>query len=273
MIQARLLLLAALTASIVSCRDRATDTPDRAHAPQDLGIQTDDGVRIASTLYPVTRQRAAGLVLVHALGSDRGSWSLFASRAQQAGYMCLAIDIRGHGESVMRHGERISYRTFNTTDWMAALYDIRAAKTFLLEKGADPDNLGIVGASIGANLALQYAVRDEDIQAVVMLSPGLEYKGVGTLDEIVAYGKRPSMLVTTKGDSYSASSCATLKAAAPGFCELREYSGSAHGTDILAAFPLSVDQVLLWLESIIGPEAAAASRSREGETATPTARP
>jgi pimeloyl-ACP methyl ester carboxylesterase len=252
---------------MVSCRDQAADPPDASRVTRDLTLQTEDGVRIASTLYPVVRDRPAALVLVHALGSDRASWSLFASRAQRAGYMCIAIDVRGHGDSTMHNDKRISYREFNTADWMAALYDIRAAKAMLLDRGADPDNVAVVGASIGANLALQYAARDPEIQAVVMLSPGLTYKGVDSLDAIRAYGKRPSMLVTAKGDSYSASSCATLKSAAPGFCELREYSGSAHGTDVFAAFPLSVSQVLMWLDSIIGPEAAAANRARTKDSA------
>ncbi|MBN2307672.1 MAG: hypothetical protein JXR94_01800, partial [Candidatus Hydrogenedentes bacterium] len=58
----------------------------------------------------------------------------------------------------------------------------------------------------------------------------------------------------------SASSCGSLKKLAPGFSELREYAGAYHGTDIFVARPLSTEQVLLWLDSIIGCEAASAGQ-------------
>jgi alpha-beta hydrolase superfamily lysophospholipase len=196
------------------------------------------------------------------LGSDRSQWDAFARRAQREGYASIAIDLRGHGDSLPPSGSEVSYKSFETADWLGALQDIDAAKAALLQHGADPENLAVVGASIGANLALRYAVAHQDIQAVVMLSPGLDYRGIQTEPDVLAYGKRPSLMLTTTGDSYSATSCTTLKALSPGFCELREYGGATHGTDILDAEQASTDQIFLWLSHIIGPEAAAANRAQ-----------
>jgi len=248
------LLRAALaTAGLVLC---ACGAPHKAPPDntRDIAFATSDGVEIAATVYPVDAPKPPGLVLVHMLGADRHAWGPFALRAQRAGYLCLAFDLRGHGDSRARGAESLSYRQFSTADWLAAVEDIGAAKRALLEQGADPENLAVVGASIGANLALSYAVGQEDVPAVVLVSPGLDYKGIKIEEAIVAYGRRPVLLMTSAGDSYSAMSCTTLKRAAPGLCELREYKGATHGTALFDVSVTAIEQVLLWLKPIIGPQ-------------------
>ena len=217
-------------------------------------MTTADGVKLGATLYPVQGAKPPGLILVHMLGSERRTWEAFALQAQRKGYACLAFDLRGHGESTTRNGATIAYRTFKTQDWLEAVNDIDAAKKALIENGADPENLAVAGASIGANLALIYALDHKDIAAVVLISPGLEYHGVKTQQAAADYGKRPLLLLDTEGDSYSAASCATLKRNASGLCELREYHGSAHGNDLLDTTPAAIEQILLWLKPIIGPK-------------------
>ncbi|GAF94424.1 unnamed protein product, partial [marine sediment metagenome] len=206
-----------------------------------------------ATLYAAREPQGPGLILLHELGGNRHRWEPFAVRAQRAGYHCLAIDLRGHGESTTQHVRRLTYRNFTRDDWLAVRQDIDAAKHALLDQGADPDNLALVGASIGANLALHYAVDNYDIQAVVLVSPGLDYKGVKTETEIAAYGKRPVLLMSAEGDAYATASCAALNNAAVGLCELRQYPGAAHGADLFAASTSATEQVFLWLVPIIGP--------------------
>ena len=222
-------------------------------ARRDVSITTADGVSLAGTLYPAG-PNAPGLVLVHALGSTRQAWDRFAQKAQQVGYSVIAFDIRGHGQSITQNGSDIAYRTFRTKDWLGAINDIDAARTFLINSGADPKNTVIAGASIGANLALHYAVKFPDVPAIVMISPGLDYKGLTTRAKLVEFGERPVLLMTSTGDSYSAASCSTLKDIALGHCELREYAGTAHGTDLLDTSPTALEQIFVWLKPIIGPQ-------------------
>lgn len=226
-------------------------TSNTTHGTRELPLQSRDGVELHATLFPCAASTPPGLILVHGAGQDRRAWEPFARRAQQEGYLCLAFDLRGHGESLRKGADTLSYRRFTTEDWRAVGEDIRAAQQAIVEAGADPDNLALVGASIGANLALQYAVDHPGIQALVLLSPGLDYRGIKTESAIAAYGMRPALLMTSEGDSYSAATCATLKARAAGFCEVRTYPGSAHGTDILAASPNALEQVFTWLKPIL----------------------
>ncbi|HIJ64852.1 MAG TPA: alpha/beta fold hydrolase [Candidatus Hydrogenedentes bacterium] len=238
--------------------------PHRASS-EDVALTTSDGLTIAATVYRAGRSAPAGLVLVHMLGTDRESWAPFASQAQQAGYMCIALDLRGHGDSKRQETGRLSYKKFTREDWYAALNDIAAAKHMLLSEGADPDNLAVVGASIGANLALNYAVADGDIQAVVLVSAGLDYQGIATEAAMQVYGReRPALLIVARDDAYAAESCRALQAASPGFCELREYPGAAHGTNLLDASDGAVDQVLHWLDAVIGAGAGTGGQATSG---------
>ena len=235
---------------ILACRG---PSPQDGSLHEDLVLKSSDGVSLGATVYPVKEPNPPGLVLVHMLGADRRTWGPFAERAQRSGYMCVAVDLRGHGDSRIIGGQRVSYKDFAAQDWLATLKDIEAARRALIERGVNPKNVALVGASIGANLVLNYAVDQNDVPAIVLVSPGLDYKGVKTDTQIAAYGKRPCLLVTSEGDSYAASSCATLKKAASGLCELREYTGSAHGTNIFDASQTAIDEVLLWLKPILKP--------------------
>jgi len=222
----------------------------------DLVFDSADGIPLHATVYRPTNAAKSppGLILVHMVGSNRGAWESFAMRAQRDGYLCLAFDARGHGESTGGTGQDLSYRRFTTQDWLSVRGDVAAAHKALLENGAHPNDVAVVGASIGANLALLYSSDHSDIAATVMVSPGLDYKGVETEQAIQKLGKRPVLLVTSQGDSYSAESCAALKKAASGLCELREYAGSAHGTNLVDGAANAAEDILLWLRPIIGPK-------------------
>ncbi|NUM55307.1 MAG: alpha/beta fold hydrolase [Candidatus Hydrogenedentes bacterium] len=238
-----------------SCSKSATAPNGSA---RDLTFATSDGYEIAATMYPVNRPKPAGLILVPMLGTTRDRWTSFANAAQAQGFMSISIDPRGHGGSAMRDGAKTSYKSFDTEDWLGVTNDIAAAKRALIDAGADPENIAIVGASIGANLALRYATADPEIQAVAMVSPGKDYHGVTVEDAIVKMSNRPVLLMDAIGDSYSSETCNALKALAKGHCELHEYPGAAHGTDLLDTNENAPGQILLWLSAIIGPEAARA---------------
>ncbi len=220
--------------------------------PEDIIFVSDDGFTLSAALYAPQAQAPPGLILAHRYGDDRSVWNGFAEAARGWGVMTLALDLRGHGDSRMRDGERIQYRQI--PDWRAGLRDIRAAKSALLAHGADPNNLAVAGEGLGANLALLYALEDPDMQAVVMLSPGLDYQGVEIEKAMGTLQDCPSLLMTSEGDSYAAMSANALHAAAPVFSELRAWPGAAHGTDLFASRPEAIRFVLHWLQKIIAPD-------------------
>lgn len=223
--------------------------------PRDLSLLTQDGARIVGTLYAPTRTRPAGLILVPARGGNRSDFVLFAEKAQQEGYLSLAIDRSDSGEP--------------DGDPQPALNDIDAARLALLNAGADPENLAIVGARGGANLAIAYAAAHDDIQAAVLLSPIRTDSGISAEDAVRRYGRRPLLLMVSSDDALAYATCRSLREAAAGHCEIREYEGQASGTEIFDAAATSCGQALLWLTEIIGPDAARRNRQLGSTTPTP----
>ena len=192
------------------------------------------------------------------LGRDRSDWNGFASTLSNnsIGYAVLSIDLRGHGESLDQNGKAISFQSFTPNDFNKMVLDVKAAKQFLVtQKGINPNEIAIVGASIGANVALNYAASDPSIRAVVLLSPGLNYKGVITSDSIRKY-VNPIYMATGGKDRIAGNDPQTLCNEINCGNKLKVYQdSSSHGTDLFLDKSLNppLDKlVLLWLDATFG---------------------
>ena len=168
-----------------------------------------------------------GVLLLHMLGGERSDWAAtgFDRQLNQQGYATLAIDLRGHGQSG------------SDVDWALAEEDLLSVwEWFTSQPEIDPANSMIIGASIGSNLALRTATNAPSVKAVVMLSPGLNYREVTTDDAIAAFD-RPVLLVAMDADGYAADSVIQLNElnATQTTAEISE--GSAHGTRMFGAYP------------------------------------
>lgn len=248
-----ILALLLLLGGLVSCQDRPADPPAVPPA-KDISFTTEDGLALHATVYPADAPSPPGLLLVHGRGTERGEWTGFARDAQREGYMSLAIDLRGHGESAMQDARRVTYQSFLEEEWADAVFDVDAAFTALLEQGADPANIAIIGTDLGATLALRHGAKNDAIQAAVLLSPGLDHEGMKLLDALESFAPRPLLVVTTENDAYASMSAREIIDAAPASAELREYYGSAHGTNILIVSKQATGQILTFLNSVIGPK-------------------
>ncbi|MFC1752765.1 alpha/beta hydrolase [Thermoproteota archaeon] len=207
----------------------------------EFSAQTEDYKDIAGTLYDVGAERNA--ILLHMMGKDRTTWDNFVPVLINAGYNVVAIDLRGHGES---SGD---WHDFVKQEFSDTYLDVKSAKEHLDEQGMTGDVV-IIGASIGANAALKYAVEDTDVKQIVMLSPGLDYRGMTTKDVISSY-TGSMMLVVSENDIYARQSGTELFASARMPEEKKnyvQYTGKAHGTDMFAENPLA-DDIVDWLKT------------------------
>ncbi|MEM5777602.1 MAG: alpha/beta fold hydrolase [Candidatus Aenigmatarchaeota archaeon] len=211
-----------------------------------VSFKTDDGFVIYGNLYEPENANGKALILIHMLRTDKSYWQSFAEKLKQNGYTVLAIDLRGHGESVFKNNKKITWQEFNENDFRNMVLDVKAAKLFLIEKGIDEKKIGLIGASIGANTALNYAVTDEEIRFVVLLSPGLNYKGVSTEEAIKVYD-RPIFIASSKEDEPSASSSQKLYELASGQKTLKMYENAGHGTWMFEKTNLE-EELIEWLK-------------------------
>jgi dienelactone hydrolase len=208
-----------------------------------VNLTTSDAINLKATYYPPkdSTVRADALLLLHEAYDDSRSWDSFARAAQERGYAVLALDLRGHGQS---GGEK----TFDST----MDNDVDAALAWLKASPAvNSDRIGIVGASLGANLALRGGVRYPEIKSVIMLSPGMLLWKIDIAKAIVDYGPRPLLLVVSKEDAYPAGTVQTLNEQALGYHQLQIYPGAEHGTKMMMPHPDLTPLMLDWLQKTI----------------------
>ena len=197
---------------------------------QRVTFRAEDGTTISGTWYEPSSRPAPAVILVHMLGRSRQDWDDVAERLTAAGIGALAIDLRGHGESANGPtGEGGSYS--------AMTQDVAAAARFLRTKAeVVPSRIGILGASIGASLAVLDAASDPAVASLALLSPSLDYRGLRIEAAARKYGNRPMLLVASDDDAYARRSVADLqKTGTPR--ELVQLSGAGHGTNMLRRSP------------------------------------
>ncbi|MHC4914496.1 MAG: alpha/beta hydrolase family protein, partial [Planctomycetota bacterium] len=125
--------------------------------------------------------KAPAVILTHMLNRTKEDWTPLVGRLTAAGFAVVAYDVRGHGKSVDASGKPGSWKAFKAADWLAAEKDVGRVLDWLLEKkkdAVDPERVALCGGSIGANLSLRALVRFTGMRGAVLLSPGLDYKGV-----------------------------------------------------------------------------------------------
>lgn len=257
-------LLIFLTALIGSCavRTEDADTPGDQNGSgetqvliesRQVFIETSDSLTIVGSLELVTGvERSPACLLVHMLGSDRSSYSEFQQKLLNAGISSLAIDMRGHGDSTADGS--LNYRDFRAEEWSAVVNDIKAGMDFLRSlHSIDSAHIGIVGASIGANLAVVAASeenRDEvenTASCLVLLSPGINYREVRPLQFARDLGHIPVYIASAEEDMQSYRGSQSLSQAARGG-ELFSFPGSDHGTDLFDVHMNFMDDLVAWLE-------------------------
>ena len=144
---------------------------------------------------------------------------------------------------------------------------MRQLKDNPLFRHLDLNHVGIVGSSIGSNTALAGSQMIPDkVHALVLLSPGLDYKGITTSIPIVKY-KNPVMIVASEQDPYAFESSQLLYKWAIGDKAVRLYDNIGHGTDMLHFYPKLQDEVTTWLNKYLQPGKVAIQTEASEETA------
>lgn len=197
--------------------------------PKIITLEAADGVKIAA-LSGVAPKSTLGVAFLHMLGGSKEQWQATADSAWHQGMTVIAPDFRGHGANVTQPAPALE-----ASDYYAMSRDVAASVSWLRSQGAQ--KIALVGASIGANLALRAAADDAGINTVVLLSPGLDYKGISTRDALERYGKRPLLIIASSEDNYSARSSTNLDSLASGAHQLLMLSNAGHGTTMLNRDP------------------------------------
>ncbi|MBI5957170.1 MAG: alpha/beta fold hydrolase [Chloroflexi bacterium] len=219
-----------------------TVTPQPTEAELPVLISASDGLVLRGTFYAAAVRPAPGVLLLHQRGSDRSSWDVLAQRLQALNYAVLAIDLRGYGE------------TGGAEDWTLAPGDVRATLQQLATlSGVSPERIVVIGASVGANLGLNACADYSGCMAAVLLSPGLDYRGITTAEAVARLGFRPMLIAAGENDRNNPADSVTLDGSAAGDHQLVIYPENAHGTALFDVRPELLDLIVNWLSVRVAP--------------------
>ena len=212
---------------------------------QKVSFETSDGVRIIGNYW---QGSGKAVLLLHMMPATKESWNKFAKALNNENITVLAVDLRGHGESTKQGGTTLNFMEFDDSEHKASINDVEAAVGYLKQKNAS--KIYIVGASIGANLALQYQSEHEEIEKTVLLSAGINYRGVLTESAALKLTDRQRVfLAAGTMDGTAADAVKKLASLTRGQKEVEIYNASAHGTDLFDVDSGLINTLVDWLKS------------------------
>jgi alpha-beta hydrolase superfamily lysophospholipase len=195
-------------------------------------IKALDGKKLSANLFESPTVKG-GVIFLHMMPATKASYTSLAQKFQELGWEGIAVDFRGHGAS---EGGPEGYLNFSDQQHQEKYLDISAAVDYLKKHNIGEDKISIIGASIGANLALKYLVQNEVIKTAVLLSPGLNYRGITTKDLVTKLGTGKRVLfVGSEDDNYTKECIEELYGLVPAGVEKQKqiYKDAGHGTTML----------------------------------------
>lgn len=142
-----------------------------------LQIKSNSGNITVNLIKPEGfRSPLPALIFVHGWKSSQKGNVIRATEIAKLGFICLTLDLRGHGESGPGHPEHSEgsqpLEQFSRQDH---LEDIKAAYKYLSNlKEVNPNKIGIIGSSYGGYLSA-VAANDLDFEWLVLRVPALYF--------------------------------------------------------------------------------------------------
>lgn len=133
---------------------------------QNFSLQTSDGLQLKGFVKQATINCKAVMTIIHGMGEHAQRYSHVADFFAEIGIACVAIDLRGHGNSEGKRGHTPNYEALmNDVDML-----VSKAKSMF-------PNLPLImyGHSMGGNLTLNYIIRRKpEIAGAIVTSPYLK---------------------------------------------------------------------------------------------------
>lgn len=195
---------------------------------------TDDGVEIAAEFQrpPHHEGKAPVAILLHTYKGDRTNWAALTEKLNLAGVATLALDMRGYGDSGGKDKDKLKEQVIQRSPKLfnSMYLDAKAALEFLIKQDdLDPSRVALIGASVGCSVSLDYAARDKSVDAIVCLSPGMNYLGVDSTKAAPRITGRNVLLMATEAERKAVDELAKIN---PELTPKIVGPGKVHGTDM-----------------------------------------
>lgn len=158
-----------------------------------------DGLEITADEYVIDRNNPF-ILLFHEQGSSRGEFYTIARRLSKMDYNCLAVDLRNGGNSSFVSNEtakrcRESRCAVGGND---IELDMEAAIQYALSQSNHP--VILFGSGANGSLSLKLAKENENVRAVVALSPGEYFLPNINIQDTIRNLKKPVFISSSRSE-------------------------------------------------------------------------
>lgn len=186
-----------------SAQNEGKDDEKEIAKPRRITLKTKDGVQLSAFfLEGNLKKESMPVIMLHGFKGSSGAMSPLALRIQKEGHTVLVPDLRGHGKStslvIKKPNGQTDTRQLNpdkfTRNHIVAMNeDVETCKRFLMEQHnageCNIEKLCVVGAGMGALVALNWARNDwnapstpflkqgQDVKTLILISPPQSFKG------------------------------------------------------------------------------------------------
>jgi alpha-beta hydrolase superfamily lysophospholipase len=157
-------------------------------APQKITFKTNDNQTLHALF--VLPKNGTMVIMLHGLASAKEEWTPLIEKLTAKGFGVLAYDARGHGTSSTTKdadGNPNGFQYFSRpgpgSPWEQMINDVGAAIKYIRTNVPSTKEVPIYlcGASLGANVALNYAsLTRHSVKGLILLSPGQSYVEIKT---------------------------------------------------------------------------------------------
>lgn len=214
----------------------------------EVSFVTSDGIKISAS-YGLSESDSPlpAIILIHQGGSSREEWFELplVNKLIQKGYAVLAYDVRIHGRSGKDKGNLTDL--FNNPK--RAPLDLKAAIRYLeQDQRIDSERIGIIGASIGANLACVAAASDQyNVQSIVSISAKVSaVESLSGSENPLTYNNAFYMASMEEQGGLRKDWANELFDKTKGQRTIKIAPGDKHGSYILREHPAIGDEIIEW---------------------------
>lgn len=221
---------------------------------KEIEVQTKDSRIIKATVTYVKIDKVKKyptVLLLHSLGYSSKDWGNLIPDLNNAGYAVIAMDFRGHGQSIFDgsfHQKTWTYfkpKTYQKfpSDAIAVMNE---AQTQV--KQVSLDNLAIVGADIGANTAVLVARQlRKKPKTLVLICPTISFKGLYIPLAMSEMGMIPILSMVSTQDGYSMQQQKALSKFAQGGFYAKNYPKGGMGMTMIKVNPAMSQDITKWI--------------------------
>jgi uncharacterized protein len=143
--------------------------PDAEYTSREFQFRSSDGVLISALQLSPSQPNGHVILICHGLAHDKLSGIRYVQYLLKDGYELVLMDFRNHGQS---EGTITTYGYYERQDLLGTIRYVR-------DQGFR-GRIGILGASMGASVALMTAADTDEISAMVLDSPFASLKKMCT---------------------------------------------------------------------------------------------